>query len=272
MTELRQTPWSGHHPEKDHLRATVWARLSSQGGAVGDPVGHIPRFIGNDQAAARLAQLPVWQQATVIKCNPDAAQAPVRLRALQDGKVLYMAVPRLTHTRCFVQLTATDLRQHGISLDTAAWHRGAMRHGRLVDLAEMSPIDLVVVGCVAVSLDGGRTGKGAGFADLELGMLRQLGLVQAQTPIVTTVHPEQIVASGQLPMLAHDWSLTWIVTPDDALATQSQRPQPTGLLWEHLRPEQLDTIPVLRTLQPAQSTTTPQAQPPGEPIPSHDSA
>ena len=89
-----------------------------------------------------------------------------------------------------------------------------------------------------------------GFADLELGMLRQHGLVQAETPIVTTVHPLQMVESGQLPMLAHDWSLTWIVTPDEAIATQSQRPQPTGLLWEQLRPEQLETIPVLRTLWP----------------------
>jgi 5-formyltetrahydrofolate cyclo-ligase len=114
----------------------------------------------------------------------------------------------------------------------------------------MRRIDLVVVGCVAVSRDGGRTGKGAGFADLELGMLRQQGLVRAETPIVTTVHPLQIVDSGQLPMLAHDWSLTWIVTPDEAIATQLQRPQPAGLLWEHIRPEQFTTIPVLRTMCP----------------------
>ena len=125
-----------------------------------------------------------------------------------------------------------------------------MRHGRLVALAEMTPIDLVIVGCVAVSRDGGRTGKGAGFADLELGILRQLGLVQADTPIVTTVHPLQIVASAQLPMLTHDWSLTWIVTPDEAIATSTQRAQPRGLQWEHLRPEQLETIPILRTLRP----------------------
>jgi hypothetical protein len=45
----------------------------------------------------------------------------------------------------------------------------------VVALDEMSPIDLVVVGCVAVARDGGRTGKGAGFADLELGLLRQQG-------------------------------------------------------------------------------------------------
>jgi 5-formyltetrahydrofolate cyclo-ligase len=213
-------------------------------------VGHIPRFVGAEQAAARLAALPVWQQARVIKCNPDAAQAPVRLRALQDGKILYMAVPRLTQRRCFVALTATELRQRGVALGVAALHRGAMQHGHLMALDEMVPIDLVVVGCVAVSRDGGRTGKGAGFADLELGMLRQLGLVQADTPIVTTVHALQIVASAELPMLTHDWSLTWIITPDEAIATLSQRTQPTGLQWEHLRPEQLEAIPVLRTLRP----------------------
>jgi 5-formyltetrahydrofolate cyclo-ligase len=250
MTEQPTTAWSGRHPAKDRLRVHVWTQLKTAGAAVGEPVGHIPRFVGAEQAAARLAALPMWQQARVIKCNPDAAQAPVRLRALQDGKVLYMAVPQLTQTRCFVALSAAELQQHGVALEVAALHRGAMRHGRLVALTEMAPIDLVVVGCVAVSRDGGRTGKGAGFADLELGILRQLGLVQADTPVVTTVHPLQIVASAQLPMLGHDWSLTWIVTPDEAIATASQRAQPTGLQWEHLRPEQLETIPVLRLLRP----------------------
>jgi len=252
MTERRTTTWSGHDPAKDHLRATIWTRLTAQGAAIGEPVGHIPRFVGTDQAAARLATLPVWQQARVIKCNPDQAQAPVRRRALQDGKVLYMAVPRLTQERCFVALSAADLRQRGIALEVAATSRGAMQHGQLVAVDEMTPIDLVVVGCVAVSRDGGRTGKGAGFADLELGILRQRGLVRADTPIVTTVHPLQMVPGAELPMLAHDWSLTWIVTPDEAMATAPQRAQPTGLQWEHLRPEQLATIPVLRTLRPGQ--------------------
>ena len=259
MTEKGTTEWSGYHPAKDRLRALVWARLQSQGATVSDPVGHIPRFVGVDQAAARLAMLPVWHQASVIKCNPDAAQAPVRLRALQDGKVLYMAVPRLTRPRCFVQLTAADLQRQGIALEIAAFHRGAMQHGQLVGFAEMRLIDLVVVGCVAVADDGGRTGKGAGFADLELGMLRQLGLVQAETPIVTTVHPLQIVGSGQLPMLAHDWSLSWIVTPEEAIATQRPRPQPPGLLWDQVRPTQYATIPILWTLRSDGSAAARQA-------------
>jgi hypothetical protein len=57
--------------------------------------GHIPDFAGKEDAAARLAYLEIWKQARVIKCNPDRAQLPVRVRALQEGKLLYMAVPRL---------------------------------------------------------------------------------------------------------------------------------------------------------------------------------
>lgn len=250
MSAPIQTEWSGQHAAKDHLRATVWTRLKAQQAAIGDPVGHIPRFVGEEQAAAQLAALPVWQHAAVVKCNPDGAQAAVRRRALQEGKTLYMAVPRLSKMRCFVELTAPALQQQGVALEVAALHRGAMRYGRLVAFQDMMPIDIAVVGCVAVSLDGGRTGKGAGFADLELGILRQSGLVQAATPLMTTVHPLQIVDDAALPMLAHDWSLTWIITPDEAFATRCTRAQPGGLEWEHIRPEQLATIPVLRTLCP----------------------
>ncbi|GIK40353.1 MAG: 5-formyltetrahydrofolate cyclo-ligase [Chloroflexota bacterium] len=248
MTTL-QTEWSGRHIGKDQLRSEVWSRLMEQGVAIGQPFGHIPKFKGADQAAERLASLPIWQHARVIKSNPDSPQQPVRGRALLDGKKLYMAVPRLAQERCFVELTKADLEQQGISLKTAATIKGAMRYGRLVFFSEMEPIDLVVTGCVAVSRDGGRTGKGAGFADLELGILRQMGLIRADTPIVTTVHSLQLVESAQLPMQVHDWSLTWIVTPDEVIETHSTRSQPLGLDWTRIQPEQVETIPVLRKLK-----------------------
>lgn len=249
MAPSRPTPWQGRHAAKDQIRAEVWAKLKQNGAARGDPVGHIPNVVGGDAASAKLAALPFWREARVVKCNPDAAQAPVRLRALQEDKRLYMAVPRLTRERCFVELTADMVGARGMGLETAATHRGAMQAGRLVTFDEMMPIDLVVVGCVAVSMDGGRTGKGAGFADIELGILRQFGLVQPQTPIVTTVHPLQIVPDGRLPMLDHDWSLTYIATPEHAWPTSSHRSQPTGLIWAHIQPEQWETIPVLRRLR-----------------------
>ena len=47
--EERTTPWSGHDPVEDRLRTTVWTQMKVQGAAVGGPVGHIPRFVGNDR-------------------------------------------------------------------------------------------------------------------------------------------------------------------------------------------------------------------------------
>jgi 5-formyltetrahydrofolate cyclo-ligase len=160
-----------------------------------------------------------------------------------------MAVPRLTNTRCFVELTADDLQQRNISLEDAAIARKALTYGRLVTFEEMQAIDLIVVGCVAVTRNGGRTGKGAGFADLELAMLKEFGLVQFDTPIVTTVHPLQIVEDERLPMQAHDWALNWIVTSDQVIATNTTYSRPTGLDWDTIRPEQYKKIPILRQLR-----------------------
>lgn len=244
-----QTAWSGYYPDKDNLRVEVWSLLKQQGVAIRDPFGHIPNFVGAQKAAENLAALPIWQQANAIKCNPDSPQISVRLRALQDGKRLYMAVPRLTNTRCFVELTASDLQQRNILLEDAAIARQAVTYGRLVTFEEMQPIDLVMVGCVAVTRNGGRIGKGAGFADLELAMLKEFGLVQFDTPVVTTVHPLQIVEKERLPMQAHDWALNWIVTSEGVIETNTTYPRPTGLNWDTIRSEQYQKIPVLRKLR-----------------------
>jgi 5-formyltetrahydrofolate cyclo-ligase len=249
MSNNVKTNWSGYHPDKDDLRDEVWSLLKQQGVAIRDPFGHIPNFIGAQKAAEQLAALPIWQRAKAIKCNPDSPQIPVRSRALQDGKRLYMAVPRLTNTRCFVELTAEDLQQRNIPLEEAAIARKALTYGRLVSFEEMQAIDLVMVGCVAVTRNGGRTGKGAGFADLELAMLKEFGLVQSDTPIVTTVHPLQIVEEERLPMQAHDWALNWIVTPEEVIETNTTYSRPAGLDWDSIRPEQFKKIPILRKLR-----------------------
>lgn len=247
--QTEQPEWSGYNQDKDQLRSQIWALLKQQGICRRDPTGHIPNFEGAIEAAEQLVALPLWQQAKVIKCNPDAPQLPVRLRALQQSKTLYMAVPRLTNRRCFVQLTAAVLQADGIDLAAAAIARNALKYGKFVSFVEMEPIDLVMVGCVAVAKSGGRTGKGAGFADLELAMLKSFGLVQDRTPIVTTVHSLQIVPDDRLPMQPHDWAVDWIVTPAGAIETEADYLRPVGLMWDAIRPEQYKKIPILRQLR-----------------------
>lgn len=251
MVEQGKTEWSDLNPDKEKLRLEIWTLLKAEEVSRRDPFGHIPNFIGAEAAAERLATLPIWQQATVIKCNPDSPQKPVRLRALQDGKKLYMAVPRLTRDRCFVELTAEALQQKNVPLKEAATMRNALIHGRLVSFEEMEPIDLVIAGCVAVTPNGGRTGKGAGYADLELAMLRQFGLIADGTPIVTTVHSLQVVDNTRLPMEGHDWALDWVVTPEETIETKTTYPRPVGLNWDEIRPDQYQKIPILRKLRNA---------------------
>ena len=243
-----KTDWIGYHHDKDKLRTEIWSLLKQQAASVGDSFGHIPNFVGAEMAAEKLAALPIWQQAKTIKCNPDSPQIPVRMRALQDGKRLYMAVPRLTDDRCFVELTAEDLQRQSVSIAESAIARKALTCGKLVSFEEMEPIDLVIIGCVAAGRSGGRTGKGAGFADLELAMLTEFGLVEIDTPIVTTVHSLQVVEDSRLPMQVHDWALNLIITAEEVIETNTIYPRPTGLNWDTIRAEQLEKIPILRKL------------------------
>ncbi|OKH32737.1 5-formyltetrahydrofolate cyclo-ligase [[Phormidium ambiguum] IAM M-71] len=249
MIDRTKTAWSGYNLEKDELRSEIWSLLKQEKATINDPFGHIPNFVGAEKAAKNLAELPVWQQAKTIKCNPDSPQIAVRLQALKEGKRLYMAVPKLTNTRCFVELTAEHLRQCNVKLEEGAIARQALKLGKLVSFTEMQPIDLVIVGCVAVTRDGGRTGKGAGFADLELAMLQTFGLIDSNIPIVTTVHPLQIVPDSLLPMQTHDWSLDWIINSEDVIKTNSNYTRPTGLNWDIIRAEQYQKIPILKHLK-----------------------
>jgi len=168
----------------------------------------------------------------------------VRLRALRDGKRLFVAVPRLREARCFLELDPARLAGRERS---AVSIRGAARRGKPTRPEDMPPIDLVVVGSVAVGRDGARIGKGGGFADLELALLTELGLVGSDTTVTTTVHPLQI-ASVPVPMLPHDVPLDIIVTPDESLPCARRYPRPPGVIWSALSAEKIAEIPVLARL------------------------
>src|SRR5260370_22442205 len=109
---------------------------------------------------------------------PDSAQLPLRQRALEDGKTVYMAVPRLADPDPFFALDPDHLSEPPRK---AASISGAARSARRVSLAELTPVDLVVMGSVAVGEDAARLGKGGGFADLELALAGAAALIRPGT-------------------------------------------------------------------------------------------
>jgi 5-formyltetrahydrofolate cyclo-ligase len=252
MTEAMMTQkgrWAGRNERKDDIRNAVWARLEAGGMALGSVWSQIPNFTGADMAAWRLAQTPEWKAARTVKCNPDPSQIPVRLRALLEGKVLYAPVPYLTREFPYLRINPAKLAEKGVSFELAATSEGYMMHGERIGFEEVEPLDFCVVGSVAVSRAGGRTGKGAGFADLETGIFRELGRITATTPMATTIHSSQLVGDDAILMQAHDSPLDLIATELELIATGNVAPRPKGVAWDAVQPDQFETIPFLTALR-----------------------
>jgi 5-formyltetrahydrofolate cyclo-ligase len=236
--------------QKAQLRDSIWQAMSMKGIArFPAPANRIPNFVGAERAAQRLRETEQWRAARTVKANPDSSQLPVRMGALEDGKLLYMAVPRLADADPFFVLDPDDLADPP---RRAASIKGAARSARTVDFDAMTPVDLVVTGCVAVGEDGRRLGKGGGFSDLEFALAVAAGLVDDATVVATTVHDVQVCAAGSVPTIAHDMHVDLIATPTRRLrCPRAARHALPRLDWDELTEEKVAAIPVLERLRGA---------------------
>jgi 5-formyltetrahydrofolate cyclo-ligase len=228
---------------KDEIRTKVRTRLRLAGaGCFPGVEGRIPNFVGADRAAQLLCELPMWKRAKVVKINSDAPQLAIRRAALRDGKIVYVAIPRLRSERCFIELDPDKLGTKVVRVGSVA---GALQFGRLIPPQEMRSIELIVCGSVAVTRQGARIGHGGGYGDLEYALLRMEGKIREYTPILTTVHALQIL-DDRLPMRGHDIPVDFLVTPDQVIAAPSLHPRPRGVIWEILHEDKIQSIPLLR--------------------------
>jgi 5-formyltetrahydrofolate cyclo-ligase len=230
---------------KAALRQEIWAAMrAAKVARFPGAAGRIPNFTGAEAAAARLRAMPVWQAAQTLKANPDSAQWPVRQRALEDGKTVYMAVPRLAGPEPFFALDPDHLSEPPRQ---AASISGATRSARRVMLADVARVDLVVMGCVAAGEDGARLGKGGGFADLEYALASAAGLIGPHTTSVTTVHEIQVRPAGTIPLTDHDVPVDFIVTPERIIDCRPRHGprRAADICWDDLTEEKIAAIPLL---------------------------
>ena len=229
--------------EKAAARKAVWDALTRKKAArFPFPVhGRIPNFKGAEEAAERLLAHRLFRRVRVIKVNPDSPQRHVRKLALERGITVITPTPRLKGA--FRKLDPAKIPRE--RYDEAATLKKGGRWGEDVALDALPKIDLVVMGSVAVTRDGRRLGKGHGYADLEYGILRELG--NPPVPVATTVHSLQVLED--FPTEAHDLPVMLIATPKELIEVKKRRRPPRGIDWQLLPKQALDEMPVLAELR-----------------------
>src|SRR5918994_7323664 len=123
---------------KETLRKEIWRLLQTKKVArFPGAEGRIPNFIGAEACARLLSQMHCWQRAKALKVNPDSPQRAVRQKALEEGKTIYMAVPRLRSDKPFIELDPKKLQ---CSPYIASSIKGAAKYGRPVKLEQVKKI------------------------------------------------------------------------------------------------------------------------------------
>ena len=229
--------------DKAAARQHAWDRLQDERLArfPFPPHGRIPNFAGADAAARRLFEIPVYRDARCIKVNPDSPQKHVRQQALRLGISVLVPTPKLTDGFHLLDPRAIEPADYG----RAATRSTMDRYSRLLALDEVPSIDAIVTGCAAVTPEGHRCGKGAGYSDIEWGILMELG--QAPVPVATTVHDVQVL--GAFPPDAHDLGLHWIVTPTRTIEVAKPPEGPKGIDWSLLSEDDIAAMPLLQRLR-----------------------
>lgn len=229
---------------KNEIRERVWQRMEQEKVArFPFPIrGRIPNFKGAEEAASRVFQLAVYREATVVKVNPDSPQLPIRAQVLMDRKTLFVPTPRLRAG--FIEVRP-EWVPHGEERKAASLSH-IKKYGKECALTDLPPIDLFVVGSVALTRDGRRIGKGEGYADREYAILRALG--QQEIPVVSTVHHLQVV-DDEIPRERYDLAVDWIATDRELIETNTPYSRPNGIEWDRVTQKEKKEMPVLKEVE-----------------------
>jgi len=236
--------------KKTDIREKMWTYMtktqSSQQQRY-NPHGKIPNFNDTEAAAKMLITLDVFKNATNVKVDPDKPLQAARIETLKAGKTLF--VPTQRHRPGLITKVTPPENADDETIAKCVARQGSDDSRVNVTLDEPVKLDLVVVGCVAVSSKGWRVGKGLGYSDLEYAMMASNGLIQPSVPVVTLVDDSQVVDLTESLFDVHDVAVDYIVTPTQVIKCSGAKPRPACITWSLLAADRLDRLHVLKRLR-----------------------
>jgi len=240
----------GSDATKQSVRESVWDHLEKNNIAkFPRPVTkRIPNYEGAIQACDFLPGLECFKSAQTIKVNPDKPQEQARFLVLEGEKTLVVTPLRRSARRNVLHRMEPPKDASDKDLRLCSRYQGVKEFSVPVGFESKTSVDLVVVGCVAVSKSGLRIGKGEGFADLEWAMMVSMGAVNDNTVVVATCHDCQVLELSEKLFGPHDLTVDFILTPTQVIKCD-KRAKPKGIIWSLLSEEKLDRIPILKKLR-----------------------
>lgn len=208
-----------------------------------DITAFIPDFEGGEAARKRALGTAAVRAASTVFVAPDNSLTGIR-RALLEAEVRLL-VPSFGGRRGIFLLEnlQADAR-------AAATLDGMEELGHALTLAELEQlgrVELLITGAVAVTRGGVHVGGGEGHLDLEWGLLRELGLVDDDVPVMAVVHEVQFLDAPLQPK-GSDCLIDIVVTPQRVVELTHGSRKPTGLDWEWSLRRQAAASPYLQEL------------------------
>lgn len=151
--EIAPLVWETVPSTKQEIRDKIWDYIETNDFAnFPRPVtNRIPNVKGVDIAAEKVSKLEVFQNAQVVKVNPDKPQEAVRYYTLMEEKKLLVPTSRLK-SGLFNRIVPPSQSEQ--DLRKCATSQGVRYHREPIEMDAELKIDVVFMGSVAVSKKG----------------------------------------------------------------------------------------------------------------------
>lgn len=181
--------------DKNEVRNYVWKILKESNVGLFPIYRKIPNFRENEKTIQKILEIEEFIKAKRIFISPDTPQRKLLNFIDLEKKEVYMATPRLK--KGFVKIIR-------ISESLKELLKNSLK------IRKIPKIDFALIGSVAVDLKGNRIGKGGGYGDREIKILRNLN---KSVIIATNVHDLQVFNDLSYLMKDYDEKVNLIITP-----------------------------------------------------------
>jgi len=180
---------------KNEVREFVWKTLKERNECLFPCYGKIPNFKGVEKTIEKILILEEFEKAKRIFISPDTPQRYLVNSINLNKKEIFMATPRLKNGFVIVKTKSFNLKE-------------ILEKSEKID--EIPKIDLAIIGSVALDKKGNRIGKGGGYGDKEIKILREKN---NSLKVLSNVHNLQVFEDLSYLIQEHDEKIDIIVTP-----------------------------------------------------------